>query len=276
MLNNNIFFERILSKFKGIFNKSNENDYSKVIVIEREDKKILDGSVNKIENIKDEIKNDIADHNKINKKYSTVDDYVKFIKEECEKKISLSNIDVEVWYKFNKYDLSKFTKERIEEYEVILYEAIQYMQNYFNEKNISWFKEEKNYKDKISSDISFVIRYSENLIRRKYENKRMLSYEKFKDINKLEKYLDSKFKNIINARANEISSNIPDALFDLDIDDVILNEDTFNIESMNKYSIASEIDKLSINKEKDIKVEEILVDSKELESILSDIDDFEI
>ena len=193
MLNNNIFFERILSKFKGIFNKSNENDYSKVIVIEREDKKILDGSVNKIENIKDEIKNDIADHNKINKKYSTVDDYVKFIKEECEKKISLSNIDVEVWYKFNKYDLSKFTKERIEEYEVILYEAIQYMQNYFNEKNISWFKEEKNYRDKISSDISFVIRYSENLIRRKYENKRMLSYEKFKDINKLEKYLDSKF-----------------------------------------------------------------------------------
>lgn len=188
----------------------------------------------------------------------------------------MSNIDVEVWYKFNKYDLSKFTKERIEEYEVILYEAIQYMQNYFNEKNISWFKEEKNYKDKISSDISFVIRYSENLIRRKYENKRMLSYEKFKDINKLEKYLDSKFKNIINARANEISSNIPDALFDLDIDDVILNEDTFNIESMNKYSIASEIDKLSINKEKDIKVEEILVDSKELESILSDIDDFEI
>lgn len=88
MLNNNIFFERILSKFKGIFNKSNENDYSKVIVIEREDKKILDGSVNKIENIKDEIKNDIADHNKINKKYSTVDDYVKFIKEECEKKLA--------------------------------------------------------------------------------------------------------------------------------------------------------------------------------------------
>lgn len=59
------------------------------------------------------------------------------------KKISLSNIDVEVWYKFNKYDLSKFTKERIEEYEVILYEAIQYMQNYFNKKIYHGLKRKK-------------------------------------------------------------------------------------------------------------------------------------
>ena len=172
--------------------------------------------------------------------------------------------------------MSKFTKDRIEEYEAILNKAIQYMQNYFNEKNISWFKDGKNYKDKISNDISFVIRYSENLLRRKYENKRVLSYEKFKNINKLEKYLDNKFKDIISVRVSEIISNIPDDLFNLDIDDVILNENKFNIESMNKYSITSEVDKVLIDKEKDIEVEAILVDSKELDSILSDIENFDI
>lgn len=276
MLNNNIFFKRILSKFKGIFNNGKGNDYSKVIVIEREDEKFSNESVNRIEHIKDSTKNDVADHNNINKKYLTVDDYVMIIKEKCEKKIALSNIDVQIWYRFNKYDLSKFTKERIEEYEAILCEVIQYMQDYFNEKNISWFEDGNNCKDKISNDISFVIRYSENLLRRKYENKRVLSYEKFKDINKLEKYLDNKFKHIINARTNEVISNIPDELFELDIDDVILNENTFNIESMNKHSITSEEEKVAINKEKDIKIEEILIDNKELDSILSDIENFEI
>ena len=61
-----------------------------------------------------------------------------------------------------------------------------------------------------------------------------------------------------------------------DIDDVILNENTFNIESMNKHSITSEEEKVAINKEKDIKIEEILIDNKELDSILSDIENFEI
>ena len=176
-----------MNNFNDIFNNCNENNYSKAIVIEREDKEFLNESVNKIEHIEDSIKNDVNNYNNINKEYLILDDYVIFIKEENEKN-TLSNIDVQVWYKFNKYDLSKFTKDRIEEYEAILNKAIQYMQNYFNEKNISWFKDGKNYKDKISNDISFVIRYSENLLRRKYENKRVLSYEKFKNINKLEKY----------------------------------------------------------------------------------------
>ena len=172
-----------MNNFNDIFNNCNENNYSKAIVIEREDKEFLNESVNKIEHIEDSIKNDVNNYNNINKEYLILDDYVIFIKEENEKN-TLSNIDVQVWYKFNKYDLSKFTKDRIEEYEAILNKAIQYMQNYFNEKNISWFKDGKNYKDKISNDISFVIRYSENLLRRKYENKRVLSYEKFKNINK--------------------------------------------------------------------------------------------
>ena len=264
-----------MNNFKDIFNNCNENNYSKAIVIEREDKEFLNESVNKIEHIEDSIKNDVNNYNNINKEYLILDDYVIFIKEENEKN-TLSNIDVQVWYKFNKYDLSKFTKDRIEEYEAILNKAIQYMQNYFNEKNISWFKDGKNYKDKISNDISFVIRYSENLLRRKYENKRVLSYEMFKNINKLEKYLDNKFKDIISVRVSEIISNIPDDLFNLDIDDVILNENKFNIESMNKYSITSEVDKVLIDKEKDIEVEAILVDSKELDSILSDIENFDI
>ena len=45
---------------------------------------------------------------------------------------------------------------------------------------------------------------------------------------------------------------------------------------MNKYSITSEVDKVLIDKEKDIEVEAILVDSKELDSILSDIENFDI
>lgn len=272
----NIFVKNILSKFKSIFNKDNRSNYSEVQVVEKKKEEISAETVKKIESIKEEIKNDVVDYNKIYIKFTILDDYVKFIKEKCEEKINLSNIDVQVWYKFNKYDLSKFTKERIEEFEEILYEVIQHMQDYFNKKNISWFEEEINYKNKISNDISFIIRYSENLIRSKYQNKRMLSYEKFENIDSLKIYLDEKFENIINARTNGFISNIPDNLFDLDIEEVILNENTFNIEPMNKYTSVSKIEKVSIEKEKDIKIEEILVDSKELDSILNDIDDFEI
>ena len=92
-----------MNNFKDIFNNCNENNYSKAIVIEREDKEFLNESVNKIEHIEDSIKNDVNNYNNINKEYLILDDYVIFIKEENEKN-TLSNIDVQVWYKFNKYD----------------------------------------------------------------------------------------------------------------------------------------------------------------------------
>ena len=48
-----------MNNFKDIFNNCNENNYSKAIVIEREDKEFLNESVNKIEHIEDSIKNDV-------------------------------------------------------------------------------------------------------------------------------------------------------------------------------------------------------------------------
>lgn len=274
-MKNNIFVKNILDKLKNVFNNENKKNYSEVIISEKNEKESLNEFENVVESKKEEIENNVI-YNNMNLKLLTIDECVKFIKEECKDKMDLLHIYLDVWYKFNKYPLSKFTRDRLEEYEDILCQAIQNMQNYFNEENISWFKEAGNYKELISNDISFIIRYSENLIRIKYENRRMLSYQKFKDIDKLEKYLDNKFKNIINTRIHEISSTIPDSLFDLDIEDIIINEDTFDIESMNKARDTSKIEQVLINKEKNIKVEDIFVDSKELDSILNDIDGFEI
>lgn len=271
----NIFLENILKKISKTFReKSNSGSYNfELDEINNEDALIKD--VDKIE-----VENNIGDNEinkcKINKKFSTVDEYSKFIEKKCKEKISLFNFDIQVWYKFNQYSLSKFTKERINDFEEIFYEVIQEMQNYFDENNISmltrWF--DNNF---LKNDISFIIRYCENLLRYNNENKRLLSYEKFKDINLLRIYLDNKFENIINKRLNEISSNIPEMLFDLEIDDYDIKENTFDIKNLEKQKLIDELNEDIANTSDNIILEEnLIVDTKELENLIDDIDNFEI
>lgn len=261
----NIFIKNIFNKFKGNLNK---NIYNEV-----KNRDILTDDIKKIEIINSDI-----NEYKENKKISATNNYYDFVKQSYKDGINLSKIDIQLWYKFNKYNLSQFTKQRMEEYENILCEVMQQMQEYYKENNISllnhWFE---NSNKNIENDISFVIRYSENLLRNKFSYKRMLSYDKFENINSLKLYLDNKFDHIINMRINEIESNIPDILFDLDIDDIELKHNTFNIESI---SNSSKLDLEGNFKKQQKEVieldEDLFIDDDDLDKLIEDIDNFEI
>lgn len=265
----NIFIKNIFDKFKEILNKNGNNEVK--------NRKILTDNIKKIEIIDEKTNND-TNECKENKKNFIIDNHYDFVKESFKDGINLSEVDINVWYEFNRYNLSQFTRERMEEYENILYEVMKQMQEYYEENNIllfnHWF--ENNNKN-IENDISFIIRYSENLLRNKFNYKRMLSYDKFQNITSLKLYFDNKFDYIINMRINEIESNIPEMLFDLDIEDIELKHNTVDIESISNNLKNNLDDNLNKQHKEFLEVDEnLFIDDEELDKLIEDIDNFEI
>lgn len=269
----------------SIFKKNDKNIYREVKIIEKVDDiyKIEEVKENSTDNFNKEKVSEAKvepayTDDKINIELSTLDEYITFIIQKNQQGVRLSNISSQIWNKFNRYAISKYSKDRIKEYEEILYEVIDNIQNYHQEKKSLWFEEDSNIKFKIHNDISFAIRYSENLIRIKHGNKRILSYDKLTNIDELRKYLDIKFETVINKRINDISLNIPDSLFELDVDDIQLKENTFDIDSLNKNDAKKVECSITDRKENEIlKIDDdLFISNKELDRIIKEIDDFEI
>jgi hypothetical protein len=131
------------------------------------------------------MKYDISPY-KVNIHFSKVEEYIDFLESELHKNVCLANISIEIWNKLNKYNYSKLTREKMDEFEKLFYLVLEEFQYYFNENNMSlinrWVNKRESRKFKISNDISFLIRYSENLLRYKYNFKRLLTYEKLQNI----------------------------------------------------------------------------------------------
>lgn len=266
-MNINLFIKNILDKLKkDFFNKNKE-------IVKEELIDILDEEKNQIDT-----NNKSPLERKINIEFSNIDEYINFLKEKLQQNICMSSIDIHIWNKFNIYTLSKFTKERIDEYEEMFYSIIEASEEYCKKNNISifnrWFNNDKA-RNMMKNDISFLIRYDENLLRRKY-NKKSLSYDKFIDFGLLKEYLDKEFESLINERLNNISSNIPSTLFDIELEDFEFKEDNFYIENeTRKMNIKKAVDNSKEDKSCLINIEEN-INNKDLDSIIKDIDDFEI
>ncbi|NFH70748.1 hypothetical protein FDC35_16045 [Clostridium botulinum] len=236
--------------------------------------------VNKIVNEIDSSKKISIINTKINIKFSRIDEYILFLDNKFKNNISLTNIDREFWEKFYVYNMSKLTKENITEYDELFYLVLEKTEIYFNQNTISlwnrWFSKKEFIRYKISNDISFLLRYSENLLRNKKNIKRLLSYEKFTDVDILKSFLDTNFVDLMNLeKINKLLNSSNDVLkldvenfevIDYKLNDIINEEknDKININNIKYDNKVLEFDKGNIS------------DKDEIKKLIDDIDHFEL
>lgn len=230
-------------------------------------------------NNQDEIKHNVNTY-KLNMNFSKIEEYIDFLENELKKGISLLNIHIDIWNKFNRYNFSKFTTEKMDEFERLFYLVLEQFQYYCDENNIllinRWGNEKENRKSKIVNDISFLVRYSENLLRYKYNYKRFLTYEKLQNIEYIKIYLDNKFKSIICKRENEIIFSTPNVILDLSIEESDLI-DSITLDSIKNLENKQNLIKESNSNDYFLKINsDNIYDNKELNRIIDDIDDFDI